>query len=153
MHLGYDVAMHHPGVRRSTELDLDTAGTLRALTDPVLLSHWLGRWEHEADEGGAVVTTDDGVRRCVEQLQVRPDGVRWRWAPVDRPEEQSEVTLLLEAIDTDRTRLTVVEMPADGAPQASAAAQPPVALDAIKWSICLLMLELAATQSTAAAAV
>lgn len=152
--------MTAPGVQRSTELDLDTASTLAALTDPEMLSVWLGRWEQQhardaahLDPAGrsAIVTTDDGIRRSVDRLVVRPDGVRWRWAPVDSPEDTSEVTMHLEAIAPNRTRLTVTEV------QASATggnpATTPVALDAIKWSICLLVLEIAAAQTTTSVSV
>lgn len=168
-HHAYDVPMTDTRVRRSTELDLDTASTLRALTDPELLSDWLGRWDPVATgqlaDGAdpraaagrqAIVTTDDGVARSVEQLEVHADGVRWRWAPIDSPGDTSDVVIRMEAIAANRTRLTVTEVPASGATGAGAATQPrsaPVALDAIKWSICLLVLELAAAQSTAAAAV
>ncbi|HPU38127.1 MAG TPA: hypothetical protein PLS63_01045 [Microthrixaceae bacterium] len=158
--------MTDTGVRRSTELDLDTASTLRALTDPELLSIWIGRWdpiahEHHVEDldpdsaagRQAIVTTDDGVRRSVEQLEVRPDGVRWRWAPVDSPEDMSDVVLSLEAIAADRTRLTVTEVPSSDARSTTAARPATVALDAIKWSICLLVLELAAAQSTVAVSV
>ncbi len=144
--------MHRPLVERSAELELDTAGALRAVTDPRVLSLWLGRWDGDAGDGTAAVTTDDGVRREVTDLEVGPAGVRWRWAPLDRPDDRTDVSIDIERIDDHRTMVTVREL-APGAParataRAEAASRP--ALDPIKWSVCLLVLQIAGSRSRVA---
>jgi hypothetical protein len=129
-------------VRRSAELDLDAAGALRALVDPEILSTWLGRWEPDGGDG-AVVTTDDGVRRLVADLRVGPDGVRWRWRPAEAPDGWSEVAIEVEQLPDQRSRVTVTE-PARADTGASA--------DGLKWSVCLLVLEVAAATAASARA-
>ena len=126
-------------VERSAELELDTAGALRALVDPEVLSTWLGRWE--PGDAEAVVTTDDGVRREVEDLVVGPSGVSWRWRPADDPDAWSLVAIDVERVDADRSRVTVREVPATAGDAHRTGA---VALDGVKWSVCLLVLQIAA---------
>jgi hypothetical protein len=125
-------------VQRSAELELDAAGALRALVDPDVLSSWLGRWE--ADGAGARVVTDDGVRREVDDLRVGPAGVAWRWRPADGSDGWSDVSIEVEQVAIDRSRVTVREAPSANA--ASRATAP--ALDGVKWSVCLLVLQIAA---------
>ena len=156
--------MHRPVVERSAELELDTAGALRALTDPEVLSEWLGRWDAtEGDDHGgavAVVTTDDGVRRTVTDLEVGPSGVSWRWAPTDRTDSVSEVSIGIERVDDRRTLVTVTEVDRSHdlptvtgsvAHDRGTDAGGPVGLDGIKWSICLLVLQIASSRPTVAA--
>lgn len=144
--------MDRPVVERTAELELDTAGALRAITDPLLLSEWLGRWESADDgDGSGTVTTDDGVRRQVTDLEIGPAGVRWTWAPADRPEERSDVSIDIAPIDDRRTLLTVTEVasaPVDLSAKARTGVDRRPGLDGIKWSVCLLVLQIATARAT-----
>ncbi|UDY35300.1 hypothetical protein [Dermatobacter hominis] len=135
-------------VQRSAELDLDAAGALRALVDPDVLSTWLGRWE-PGGGAGAVVTTDDGVRREVADLRVGPSGVTWRWRPADEPDAWSDVAIEVEHLSVDRSRVTVREVPTAAA---SIGRDATPGLDGLKWSVCLLVLQIAAASTAPAPA-
>lgn len=126
-----------PAVTRTVELDAAPDDVLAALTDPELLSAWLGRWT-PTDDGGATVLTDDGVVRTVADLEVAGSSVRWTWAPADDPRRRSSVSIGLVEIGGG-TRLTLTECaPAGSAPAALASADP--ACSGVPWAPALAAL-------------
>lgn len=131
-----------PFVETTVEFDHPIDALQEALSDPELLSAWLGEWrEHD---GATTVVTDDGVRRRVTDHRRTADGVSWRWSS-DDGSTTSSVTITLEPLG-DLTRLTVREVAAagsvgsiDGA--ATAALRPTrVVLDGAAWLASLLAL-------------
>lgn len=112
-----------------------------AVSDPDLLSAWLGPWTDRAD-GTAIVLTDDGVARRVTDRTVEPDGsVRWTWAPLDAPDDSSSVVLHIEQVDDEHTRLTVTEhRVAPAAATAATAAAARFTGSAERWTACFLAL-------------
>ncbi|HNI35383.1 MAG TPA: hypothetical protein PLV93_08275 [Microthrixaceae bacterium] len=94
-------------VERSVVLDADVETVIEALTDPDLLSTWLGDWR--TDDDGDVVRTDDGVDRRVERVEAEfPGAVHWRWSPLSAPDATSDVVFVVSR-EMDRARLTVTE--------------------------------------------
>ena len=86
----------HMQIERSATLPGDPDSVREALLSPELLSAWLGPWTDEGD-GRSLVVTDDGVTRRVSGHSLDPDGnVRWHWAPLDAPDQTSEVVVHLD---------------------------------------------------------
>lgn len=105
-------------VERSVELDADLETVLDALSDPELLSAWLGTWTE--DGSGTSVLTDDGVRRRVTDRHAHELGVEWRWHDERDASAASTVRITLEPHE-GRTRLVVRET-AVAVPTATASA-------------------------------
>src|SRR4051812_28292609 len=119
----------HPraAVDQSIDLEASVDEVLAALTDPDVLSAWLGRWT-VGDDGDARVVTDDGVTRRVEGWACDGTGVRWTWSPDGSPGVVSEVVIAVHGVpgfrQRDRVRVTVRECVASRAAGAPAAASP-----------------------------
>jgi uncharacterized protein YndB with AHSA1/START domain len=144
--------VHDVVVERSTVLGVDLEQVRAALEDPELLTAWLGAWRPEGE--GAVVRTDDGTVRRVQDVQRGAhDSFGFTWAPVDRPGERSRVVFDLTPVDGG-TRLTVRETwtPEGGAAPTLSARAARLGTAGERWIGCLLALgALLAARSTVAA--
>ena len=114
----YDRAMR---VERSIELPVEADQVWEALVDDRLLADWLGDdVSIDPAPGGALDVRDGDEHRVGVVERVEPGrhlGLRW-W-PETRPDETSEVELVLVPVTTG-TRLTVIERRAVPMPVASA---------------------------------
>lgn len=130
-------------VERAVELDASLDEVLAALSDPELLSAWLGAWTE--DRSGATVRTDDGVLRRVTDRRWHTDGVEWRWHDDRDADAASTVRITLEP-SSGGTRLVVREtacstgVRATAAPETTAARTRAVVLDPAAWLANLLAL-------------
>ncbi len=108
-------------VERSIELPVETDQVWEAIVDDELLSDWLGDDVRlDPEPGGALDVRDGDERRVGVVERVEPGrhlGLRW-W-PETRPDETSEVELVIVPITTG-TRLTVIERRAVPVPVATA---------------------------------
>ena len=84
-------------ITRTTLLDASPDEVREALTDPELLSAWLGPWSDDT------VVTDDGVTRSVRRTESG-----WIWWPEGDESSASEVVYTIVPED-GRTRLTITE--------------------------------------------
>lgn len=125
-------------VERAVELDASIEAVREALSDPELLSAWLGQW----DDGpsGTTVRTDDGVRRRVTDRREHTHGVEWRWHDEQDDSAVSTVRITLEPHE-GRTRLVVRETACAATGAAGAAGRVrSVVLDPAAWLANLLAL-------------
>lgn len=108
-------------VERSIELPVDADEVWRALVDDELLSDWLGDDVSLDPEPGGVLDVRDGDERRVGVVERIEPGrhLGLRWWPEARPDETSEVELVLVPVTTG-TRLTVIERRAVPVPVATA---------------------------------
>ena len=110
-------------VERSIELPVEADQVWEALVDDELLSDWLGDdVSIDPEPGGALDVRDGDERRVgvVERVE-RGRHLGLRWWPETRPDETSEVELVLVPVTTG-TRLTVIERRAVPMPVATATA-------------------------------
>lgn len=118
MRLRYDPVMR---VERSIELPVEADEVWEALVDDELLSDWLGdEVSIEPEPGGRLDVRDGDEHRVGVVERIEPGrhlGLRW-W-PEARPDETSEVELVLVPVTTG-TRLTVIERRALPMPTATA---------------------------------
>lgn len=128
-------------IQRTTVMPASSDEVRSALSDPELLSAWLGPWTEQHD-GTAIVVTDDGIARRVSGRRANADGsIRWTWAPIGSPEDSSDVELRLDIVDDEHTQLTVREAPS--VPAAAASTPTDVlclAGSSERWTACLLAL-------------
>lgn len=108
-------------VERSIELPVEADEVWEALVDDELLSDWLGDdVSLDPEPGGVLDVREGGEHRVGVVERVEPGrhlGLRW-W-PESRPDETSEVDLVLVPVTTG-TRLTVIERRAVPVPVATA---------------------------------
>jgi len=135
-------------VETTVEFDHSIEAVRQALSDPELLSAWLGEWRQH--DGATTVVTDDGIRRRVTDHRSTSDGVSWRWSS-DDGSTTSSVTITLEPLG-DTTRLTVREVAAVAAsrrgPSAAELCPTQVVLDGAAWLASLLALGAVLAAST-----
>ncbi|MEO1065538.1 MAG: SRPBCC domain-containing protein [Actinomycetota bacterium] len=108
-------------VERSIELPVDADEVWEALVDDELLSDWLGDDVSLDPEPGGVLDVREGDEHRVGVVERVEPGrhLGLRWWPESRPDETSEVDLVLVPVTTG-TRLTVVERRAVPVPIATA---------------------------------
>ena len=134
-----------PVVHRTLHLDVDPDAVREALTDPGLLSAWLGRWTADPEDPSAAwVITDDGVARRVRHLRADERSVRWEWAAEpadpDAAVPHSEVVITFAPTSDGGTDLQLTER----------ARGEIVALDGFGWAVATLALEVALAVRAAA---
>lgn len=118
-------------VERSIELPAEVDQVWEALVDDELLSDWLGDdGSLEPEQGGALDVRDGDEHRVgvVERVELGRH-LSLRWWPDTRPDETSEVELVIVPITTG-TRLTVIERRTVPVPTASVASSKLVLLAA-----------------------